>query len=103
MERNDFQKWNLSLYKTERFCRAYDNGQSSDIFWPTLALTKKSNLTRQIYYTLSYTLLLLHYCYYRKVNVQTISTALQKTLEVQNNWNPPDESVSSLVLAQLKV
>ena len=31
-----------------------------------------------------------------------MSIALQKTLEVQNNWNTPEESASSLVLAQLK-
>ena len=36
------------------YSRAYDNGQSSDIFQPTLAFDRSNQiLTRQIYYTLS--------------------------------------------------
>ena len=33
-----------------QYNRAYDNGQSSDIFW---RMSTKSNLARQIFYTLS--------------------------------------------------
>ena len=79
------------LIHTHIYIRAYDNGQSPDIYFPAklIVCPAKSNLARQIFYTLSIKIL---WSLQKKMNVQTILNPYHKRWYVHTyihtNINP---------------